>query len=274
MAALCPAKRGQRRRAAWSGAAPRGRGHPAGRAPGGGRARSRDSSCCRERAGPCGRSGSSGTRSGTRTRRCSGWRIGRAAGWSDRRSAAGASGGSRAPGTAEARPGLVEVDVTSLAHPALPAVISPVAGEIAASSLPIMRRVHRNEKLFEVKPRVTAEAARPAEPASPVKASADGLAQPVAASGDFVEQGGVLATISDPSVWTGRASLRGAAVTREWSCAVTPATGGSRATCRIDRVALTPAGAQVSVTIEASRVPWLVRAEQKLRLLLAPPRTP
>jgi hypothetical protein len=220
-------------------------------------------------------------------------------------SAATTSPAAEAPASQAAEP--VVAEIMSLAHPRLTTVSAPMRGEIASSSIRAARRVRKGDKLFQIRrkrpgrgdqaelaarvaelerlakedpvyeeflARARADAAkakRGGEISTAVRASVDGLVEPKVGRGARVRQGDPLAVISNPAVWTVKATLRGAEPTREWSCAITPAAGGSRAACRIEGVTTTSAGATISASVEASQVRWLRRADQKPRLLLEPP---
>ena len=214
------------------------------------------------------------------------------------------------PPAAAAKAESLAADIARLEHPPIARVVAPSRGDITTSRISTPRAVHRGDELFEVRRRRTASgnkkelAARVAELErlakedplyeefladarsdykraqqggsvwTKIKAPSDGFATASVGRGARVSQGQALAVISNQRVWTAHATVRGPAVTREWSCAIASPDGGSRAVCRIDHVTPTGDGTEVVASVEASQAPWLRRADQKPRLLLDPPRGP
>jgi biotin carboxyl carrier protein len=225
--------------------------------------------------------------------------------------ASGAASTEGAPASAATQGGRdsepVAADITSLAHPPLGRVTSPLRGEIALSAVRAARSVRKGDKLFEVRrkrsggeaeeklaarvaelerlaaedkvyeaflARAKSEYARAHKGGAvtvSVKASSDGLAAPTVKRGDHVVQGQTLATISDPRTWKAKASLRADGVTREWRCSITARDGTSRTSCDIEKISWTEEGAEVIASVKAEQAPWLGSSDSRLRLLLEPP---
>ncbi len=207
-------------------------------------------------------------------------------------------------------PSTLAAEIATLEHPQIARIVAPSRGDIATSAISTPRNVRRGDRLFEVRrrrpgaPNRDALAAKVAELerlakedpvyedflararsdykkaqgggtiSTAVKAPSDGFATASVGRGDRVTQGQALAVLSNPRVWSARATVRGPAVTREWTCAIVSSDGGSRAACRIDQVTPTADGTEVVASFEAGLVPWLRRADQKPRLMLDPPRGP
>jgi hypothetical protein len=202
----------------------------------------------------------------------------------------------------------VSVDIASLEHPPMAPLTSPLRGEVSVATLRSARPVSKGERLFEVKRKRTAEGQ--AELASrieelkrlaqedpvyeaflaraqdeykrserteivQIKAPASGVAEPVAGRGDKVELGQTLASMTNTEMWSARATVRGAPITRDWTCAIASADSSYRAICRIEQVATSQSGdSQIAASVEVRQVPWLRGVDQRPRLILEPPRTP
>ena len=215
-----------------------------------------------------------------------------------------------AAAAASPAPNTLAAEIATLEHPQIARIVSPARGDIASSAISTPRNVRRGDRLFEVRRRrpgaanreelaaKVAELERLAKEdpvyedflararsdykkaqgggtiSTAVKAPSDGFATASVGRGDRVTQGQALAVLSNASVWSARATVRGPAVTREWTCAIVSSDGASRAACRIDQVTPTADGTEVVASVEAGLVPWLRRADQKPRMMLDPPRGP
>jgi biotin carboxyl carrier protein len=199
--------------------------------------------------------------------------------------------------------------VTSLLHPSLDVVTSPVKGEIVGALLSKGRQVRKGDKLFEIAHKLPpnakekAAAKRVAEleklaESDPVykpflekaqhelrgrqgrtqtvlvKAASAGTMQPLAGPGDQVDADQPLAARVDTAVWLANAIVTGSRPKPSWSCAITSADGEKRAECIIDRVTETGDGIQVAARIDAGKAAWLRGQETDLRLVLEPAGAP
>lgn len=212
-----------------------------------------------------------------------------------------------APAAEPATSSSLTLDVASLSNPGEDAVPSPMAGTVTRTFLQTPRRVHKNEKLFEItrklapggnskelaskvkeleqladkdpvykpfliKARREYQAAQPRRETVVVKATRNGTLQPTVGKGDRVDAQQALAMTVDTRSWIARAALVGSEQPdARWTCTVVVDAGNGqaeqRAPCTIDDVA----EAEVSVVIDARKAPWLRPDGQRRQLVLEPP---
>lgn len=193
------------------------------------------------------------------------------------------------------------VAITTLEHPLIANVTSPMRGTVASVLAAPGRELQKGDKLLEITHKQTggAEAAalekriaelqalvkqdpatyqpflmrarRDLERAQPivrsvVTASAAGVFDTHLHAGASVNEGDALGTLRDGHTWTAMATTHDA-VTATWSCAVADAT--HTAACKIQSTEAASDGTKVSVVIDAGAAPWLEGLAQHPNLIFA-----
>jgi biotin carboxyl carrier protein len=209
-----------------------------------------------------------------------------------------------------APPPSTKPEITSLEHPALTDVVSPIRGRIAAIAIPPSHTVKVGDKLFTLRFKQSGGAKAAAlvkriaelegmakdDPATyepfltrarrdlartqqvdteVVKATTAGWIESRVKVGDEVKAGGVLGSMRDTQRWTAITTMRDGEPTAAWSCAIAAADRAHSAACKIvttETIKEAPGGTRVTVEIGAATAPWLEDLDQHTQLVLEPPR--
>jgi hypothetical protein len=208
----------------------------------------------------------------------------------------------------EPKPATAIAEITSLDHPVLQDIVSPVRGEVSAVSVSTPREVKLGENLFTIRyrrsggSRAAALVKRIAEletlaqedpgayepflararrdlkqlqrvDTSTVNASAPGLVASQVKVGDDVEAGATLGTVLDGRTWVAVATVQGAEPTANWSCVVATPDNKHTAACKIQTTEAITEGGGTRVTVEISTTgtSWLDGLKLQQRLVLEPP---
>jgi hypothetical protein len=193
--------------------------------------------------------------------------------------------------------------ITSLVHPTLVAVTSPIGGQVSeitkqrdvkpgevllavrgksvrnAQTIALTRKVAELEALAKQDPgsyqpflartrRELAVAQRP-ELVS-IKASSAGVFEPRVEVGDKVADGAPVGAMIDPQTWHASAIVRGVTPLASWSCVVATGDASHSAACKILTTEAVADGTRVTVEIQASGTEWLKDAGQQPRIIVEP----
>jgi hypothetical protein len=165
--------------------------------------------------------------------------------------------------------GQVIARASSVTHPPLVSLASPIEGEVARVHAADGAPVKRGAKLFTLRP---SDKKTKKQDVEVVTAPRAGLFAPALAKGDTVDDGAVLGALLDPARWWITFDLPGVAATLSWSCEVASGDGTSHATCAIERVERLAGSTRATAAIRAEAAAWLEKSPADAVVTVAPPR--
>jgi biotin carboxyl carrier protein len=195
--------------------------------------------------------------------------------------------------------------ITSLVHPTLAEVTSPVGGRVASVAVAKSRAVKAGEVLITVRGGAKRNAntialerkvteleglakqdpasyapflasarrklaiAQRAEPVT-ITASQAGMFQSKVAVGDKVAEGAPVGAMVDLQAWQAIATVRGVTPLASWSCVVATTDARHSAACEIVTTEAVEGGTRVTVALPAGSTSWLADPKLEAQILVAP----